>query len=116
MPYFKDYFLTEMAKVTGTLKREFPNVRFVIDETDDYIDLRIFVVVYKDRHKGIGTKFINRLKELADESNKTIYLTPDDSYAEDGEMTKKDLERWYKKLGFVDKPKNEPTNNTLKYN
>ena len=88
--------------VKGTLTKEFPRTEaiFNIDEKSDRIILNIVLVPFKDRRKGKGTSFMKRLIELAEEKNKDIYLNASDMYAEDSDMNKDQLIKWYESLGF----------------
>jgi len=116
---FKDAFkniLNESRNITEILHKEFPEVRFKLTEgksidaesgEKDFIYLMIFVVVYKERKKGHGTRFVKRLVELAEVNNVDVFLTPDDSYAEKGDMKKTKLTKWYKELGFVKKKRDD---------
>jgi hypothetical protein len=84
------------------MKREFPNIPCKIKDTPKEIQLIIFVVPFRERQKGKGTEFINRLKEIADLENRNIVLNADDGYLDpdDGDMNLTQLRNWYKKLGF----------------
>ncbi len=93
--------------ISSTLKKEFPNTPFKLTENKEFLVLMIVVVKYKKRHEGIGTKFMKRLIELAKKSNKDIYLSPDDSYAGADDMNKSQLIKWYKKLGFEKKQRDD---------
>ena len=100
-------YITE-STVEAKLSKEFKNtVRFKLSESPDKVYLMIFVVPYKDRGNGIGTKFMKSLIKYAKELNKNIYLTPDDSYAEKEDMNKIQLTKWYKSLGFEKKRKDD---------
>ena len=99
--------IDNFAGIESTLKREFKEVPFKMIEKDDYIELIIFVVKFKERNKGIGTSFMKRLIELANLYQKDIYLTPDDSYGEETDMNKSQLTKWYNKLGFTKKHKDD---------
>ena len=94
--------------VQSQLMKEFMTQKKVIfnaDEDDKNIHLNVVVVPEEMRRKGQGTKFMNRLKELAKEQGKTVTLNVSDMYAEEGDPKADDLEKWYKSLGFkmVDK-------------
>ena len=95
--------LEQIDKTSNILKKEFPNTPFKLSENKDYIALAIFVVKFKDRRNGIGTKFMKRLIELAKESEKDIFITPTDDYSEETDMDKEELIKWYEKLGFEKK-------------
>ena len=82
------------------------DVIFNIDETDKNVHLNVVVVPAKNRKKGLGTKFMKRLQELARENNKTVTLNVSDLYADEDDPKADDLERWYSSLGFKMKDKN----------
>jgi predicted GNAT family acetyltransferase len=88
--------------VTGQLSKEFPKSEaiFNIDEKPNKIILNIVLVPFKERNKGKGKKFMNRLIEIAKEKNKDIILYASGAYAEDTDMQVEDLVQWYKRLGF----------------
>ena len=91
------------SKVQNQLFKEFmqdKNVIFNIDETKDNIHLNVVVVPEANRKKGLGTKFMKRLQELAKTGNKTITLNISDMYADQDDPKADELEKWYKKLGF----------------
>ena len=103
---FEEY-LTENT-INAKLRKEFgDSVRFNVQENDSRIILSILVVPYKERNKGIGSKFMRSLIKYAKEANKNIYLTPDDSYAEPEDMNKAQLTKWYKSFGFQKKKKDD---------
>ena len=103
---FEEY-LTE-STVNAKLRKDFADtVRFNMQENDSRIILSILVVPYKERNKGLGSKFMCSLIKYAKEANKNIYLTPDDSYAEPEDMNKTQLTKWYKSFGFQKKKKDD---------
>lgn len=108
---FKEMLLE--ANTENILRTEFPDVRFNISKINsqkgenDWIVLSILVVQYKNRNKGYGSEFMKRFVELADQEKFDIFLTPDDSYAEDEDMNKAQLTKWYKKFGFEKKHKDD---------
>ncbi len=92
------------SSIEKILKTEFKNIPFKMEENDDFIDLVIFVIPYKERRKGKGTEFMKRIIELGEQEGKDIRLTPDDGYLTDDEdMSLSDLKSFYKKLGFKEK-------------
>jgi predicted GNAT family acetyltransferase len=106
--------LLEGKDLKIVLRKEFPDVIFQIlgpydpmDHENGWYRLQMIVVPYKLRGQGLATKFMKRFIELAKKEKNDISLTPDDSYQEPGEMTKKDLEKWYKSLGFEKKHKDD---------
>jgi len=99
--------ISENSKVNDLLRTEFPDIRFKLTENSEYMKLMIIVVKYDDRGNGLGEKFMKRLFELAEKVNKDVFLTPDDSYAEMGDMKKSALIKWYKKLGVSKKHRDD---------
>ncbi len=108
---FKTIFIE--SSINDKLRNEFPDVRFNMSKIrtqkgeNPWVELMIVVVPYKDRNSGIGNKFMKRLIELSKEAGVDIFLTPDDSYAEKENMSKSQLIKWYKKLGFEKKRKDD---------
>ena len=111
---FKDYVLDE--SVNDILRTEFPDVIFNLEEHKDFYVLNIVVVKHDKKKQGLGSKFLHRLIEIAEHNHKDIFLSPDDSYAEKGDMNKKQLEKWYKSFGFVKKhPDDKRDRNLMVY-
>jgi len=77
------------------------------DGENAYLKIQMVVTPFKDRGQGIATAFFKDLVAEAKRNKIDVFLTPDDSYQEPGDMTKKDLVRWYKKLGFEPKHKDD---------
>ena len=102
--------------VTGALHKEFPKSEVIsnIDEKSDKIVLNVVLVPFKKRRKGLGTKFMKKLIELANKEKKDIYLNASDMYAEDEDMKVQDLVKWYKSLGF-EETKNFKLNKEMVY-
>jgi hypothetical protein len=97
-----------------TLKKEFPDVIHQIigplaptDNENGYYRLQMIVVPFKKREHQLGTKFMKRFVQLAKKENRDIMLSPSADYQEPGEMTKNDLIKWYKSLGFVKKHRDD---------
>ncbi|MCK5537862.1 MAG: GNAT family N-acetyltransferase, partial [Bacteroidales bacterium] len=104
------------TSINSILKSEFKEVPFKLTENSEFLVLMIFVVKFKKRNMGIGTKFMKRLIELAKANGKDIFLTADSSYAENTDMNKSLLTKWYKKLGFINKKNSDfRTRNTMTY-
>lgn len=84
------------------LKAKNPEVRFELYPTIKRDDKRVyltgFMVPYNMRGKGVGTKFMEDLIELADENGFKITLTPSSSYG--GNYNR--LVTFYKGFGFVE--------------
>ncbi len=104
---FADMLLESSIK--AILKREFPDIRFVMSEypKEKYAVLQVVLVQYDQRKQGKATEFMKRLIELADQYEMDIFLTPDDGYSGKGDMNKSQLTKWYKKLGFKKKDKSD---------
>jgi GNAT superfamily N-acetyltransferase len=98
---FKEY-LPESESVRAKLLKKYPKtqVHFLADETPDNVFLKMVLVPYKKRRKGIGTKFMKDLIKYAKEQNKSITLVPSDLYSEENDMDVNQLRKWYKSLGF----------------
>lgn len=100
------YFIKEMIEGTdteATLRYEFPEVRFNLNDDGKIIELQIVVVQYLRRNRKEGTNFMKRLIELAKKNKRSIALTPDASYSSETDMNQKQLIKWYEKLGFKKK-------------
>lgn len=69
----------------------------VLNEDDNYINLKNVVVKKELRNQGIGQSFLNDLINYADENDKIITLTPTSEFG-----TKEKLKKWYKNNGFVE--------------
>ena len=90
-------FLNENNKVESILRKEFPEVRLVMTETNEYIILTVILIQEKRRNKGEAKAFMKRLIELSSKYKKDIYLTPSDIYG--GDLNR--LTKFYKSLGFI---------------
>lgn len=89
----------ESAGVEGVVKKieaMFPFARVSAYENDNKIELMQIKLPPEMRGRGFGTKIIGMLKDYASSVGKPIVLVPE---AERGH--KKDLERFYGRLGFV---------------
>ncbi len=101
------------ASVEDILRTEFPEIRFNMSkrkhqkDEKSWIELMIVVVQYKERNKGKGSEFMKRLIELAEQEKIDVFLTPDDSYSEKEDLSKSQLIKWYKKLGFEKKHRDD---------
>jgi len=98
---FREY-LPESESVRAKLLKKYPKteVHFLADESSDNVHLKMILVPYKKRKKGIGTKFMKDLIQYAKEQNKTVTLVPSDLYSDEGDMDINQLKKWYKSLGF----------------
>ena len=102
------------ADINTTLRKEFPKVIFQLigpsegfDNEQDYYRLQMILVPYEQRKQGIATKFMKRMLKLMKENKYDVFLTPDDGYQEPGEMSKSQLVKFYKKLGFIKKHRDD---------
>ncbi len=102
---FKEIF--ESIPIRSTLQDEFKKSEtiFNIHETPSKVMLNVVVVPHKVRRQGKGTKFMNRLQELAKQYHKDVYLNVSEMYADEGDPKLNELYKWYKKLGFKETDK-----------
>lgn len=68
----------------------------ILNEDDNYINIRNLVVKEDLRNNGIGQSILNDIIRYANQTGKTITLTPTNAF-----NTKAKLQQWYKKNGFV---------------
>lgn len=106
--------LIEGTDIISVLKKKYPTVisrvsgpRPAFDGENGYYVLSMMIVPFKEREKGLATKYILEFIKLAKKETLDIFLTPDDGYQEKDGMTKNDLIKWYKKLGFKKKRKDD---------
>lgn len=85
-----------MQELLDSIRAEYPFVKLWAFESNTKIELQQIEVDKEHRGQGIGQKIIEMLKTYARMVSKPIVLRPE---AERGR--KKDLERFYKQLGFV---------------
>jgi|LakMenE18May11ns_1017448.scaffolds.fasta_scaffold9620617_2 GNAT superfamily N-acetyltransferase len=86
-----------MDEFLNNLKIKYPTVDVDAYENKFRIELMNLKVAPEHQGQGIGSKVIQELQHYARSQGKPIVLRPE---AERGR--KKDLERFYKGLGFVD--------------
>jgi GNAT superfamily N-acetyltransferase len=98
-------------KITAKFVYNNPLVKYMLHENDEYITLENVVVDSESRNQGLGTDFMNALKEYSNVTNKPLYLTPSADLG--GNVNK--LTRWYKNLGFKNKPKSDFIMQKMKY-
>lgn len=86
--------------VFDTLNQKYSDIKFELypKENDKSVYLTGFIVPYKLRNQGIGTKFMEDLTHIADENGYKIKLTPSSSYG--GNVIR--LKRFYERFGFVE--------------
>ena len=85
-----------MESLLDEIREKYPFVKIWAFESSNRIELQKIEIPFEHRGKGIGTDIIKRLQKYAQLVGKPIVLRPE---AERGR--KKDLERFYKGLGFV---------------
>ena len=90
-------FLVESDKIERVIRREFPEVRLVMDEYDNYSIIKTFLIQERRRHKGEARAFMEKFIELSNKYHKDIYLSASDVYG--GDLNK--LKKFYKSLGFT---------------
>lgn len=81
------------------LRDEYPDLDVNIRERDGLIILKKVVVPKNKRGDGVGSDFMTDLVEYADDTQKTISLTPSTDF---GASSKSRLKRFYKQFGFVE--------------
>lgn len=86
-----------MESLIDSIKNEYPFVKLSAYESNYRVELQMIEIPKEYRGRGIGTKIIKLLQNYAQSVGKPIVLRPE---AERGR--KKDLEKFYKGLGFVD--------------
>lgn len=69
----------------------------ILNEDKQYINIRNLVVKEELRNNGTGQAILNDIIQYANETGKTITLTPTNAF-----NTKQRLKQWYKKNGFVE--------------
>ncbi len=118
---YLDYLIEDKStqrdqSIQRILTTEFPKseIIFNIDEKLDKIYLNVVLVPFKKRKQGKANKFMKRLKELAKEYKKDIYLNISDAYAEENDPKRDELLAWYTRLGFQ-KTKNFKLNQEMVY-
>lgn len=85
-----------IQELLDSIRNEYPFVKLWAFESNERIELQQIEVAKEHRGKGVGERIIETLKTYARSVGKPIVLRPE---AERGR--KKDLERFYKRLGFV---------------
>lgn len=93
-------FSKNLKENLNSVKKEWENldIDFHISEVGDYIKLNKIIVPENMRNNGIGKKAMEILLKYADENNKIISLTPDESFG--GKLSK--LKKFYKNFGFIE--------------
>jgi predicted GNAT family acetyltransferase len=81
------------------LKEKYPDIKFALysKEKDMTVLLTRFMVPFKLRNTGIGTKFMEDLIKIADENGYKIKLSPSNTYG--GNVNR--LFDFYSRFGFV---------------
>lgn len=88
--------MNNIEELLDSIRLQFPFVKLLAFESKERIELQQIEVAKEQRGKGTGEHIIEMLKTYAQSVGKPIVLRPE---AERGR--KKDLERFYKRLGFV---------------
>ena len=78
------------------LRKKFPEVRLVMEETPKYVIINVFLIQEKRRHKGEAKAFMKYLIDIC-KGKQDIYLSASDVYG--GNLD--ELNKFYKSLGFV---------------
>lgn len=91
------------ARVLSDLEKRF-NIDLDVYDNGNYLTLSRIVIPKEERGKGIGEEVMNLIIQFADSQKKSIYLTPDTTF---GATSKSRLEKFYKRFGFIKKPKDD---------
>ena len=70
------------------------------NETEDTVYLDYIEVYRGYRGKGLGNELLTDFLDAVDKAHKQVYLLVDSA-----NMTNEEAVRWYRKFGFVEKPK-----------
>ena len=98
---FKELMTEGSVKAKLFKKYSNDDIIHIIEESPDNVYLKMILVPFKKRRKGIATRFIKDLQSFAKEAGKTVTLVPSDMYAEQGiDMDLNQLRDWYGRLGF----------------
>lgn len=86
-----------MEELLNSIKLKYPFVKIWAFESKEKIELQEIKIPLEYRNSGIGTEIIKLLQNYAKTVGKPIVLRPEPERGK-----KKSLERFYKRLGFVD--------------
>lgn len=86
-----------MEELLQQIRSLYPTVKIWAFESSDRVELQQIEVPPAERGSGIGTQIMGMLKDYARSVGKPIVLRPEPERGK-----KKALERFYKRLGFVD--------------
>lgn len=89
----------ESIGIEKQLSKKYPDISFNIYESADKIEVPAIVVKKELRGSGLGTSAMNDLTKYADQTNKTIELTPSTDF---GGSSVSRLKDFYKRFGFVE--------------
>lgn len=64
---------------------------------EDVLELSVLVIKPEWRERGVGTKIMRELIQMSESSGVPLALTPTSEFG----GSKRALEKWYKRLGFV---------------
>jgi len=90
--------LNSPADLEKKIREEFPELNIDISGSGDIAVLSRIVVPENKRSEGIGSRAMKRLINMADAGRITLSLTPTTDF---GSKSKKRLEQFYKRFGFV---------------
>ena len=111
---FKEFItviLHENQQIESTLRKGFPEVRFVCEEDTVKFVLTVMLIQEKRRGQGEAKEFMKELIKLAKKYKKDIYLSASDAYG--GDVNK--LVKFYKSLGFREHSDKVPEDLKLSY-
>jgi len=87
----------DLGKILTDIRAEYPGLKIYAFDMPEQVYISSIVVPQEMRGKGIGSSIIKRIQDFARLSGKPVTIRPQ---AERG--YKKNLDRFYKNLGFVD--------------
>lgn len=79
-------------------KESFPDGRLDINADATSIVLNTLIVPKEHRKSGIGTRVMEELCQIADSSNRVLFVTPSTHY---GATSVERLRKFYRRFGFV---------------
>jgi predicted GNAT family N-acyltransferase len=104
---FEDFINEGM--ILQELETEF-NIELDLYDNGKWLELSRIVVPKESRGSGVGSKVMQRIIDLADTTNKKIYLTPSKDF---GATSVNRLKTFYKEFGFVKNTFKNETKETM---
>ena len=89
--------------ILGDLEKKY-GINLELYDNGDYLTLSKIIVPKEKHGEGIGSKVMQDIISYSEKVQKPIYLTPSTDF---GGSSKSRLEKFYKKFGFIKKPKSD---------